>query len=230
MVSRESIDEPQTTVMEDIKAVFKMIVSKQMRFLLPQLMWTGISIAVYTGLLVPIIFGSISDTVDPNIEFSDSMFAMISFGVGEIIGGISMGLIIDRIGTKTACFINIANVINCVSIVILYIMIDEYTWLAYLMTFAWGWMDSCASIHLDAILGFEFESSKEPFSIDSLFEALMVFTFQMIQSIIETQHQMLVYMCCLGVLGVLMTTSTLFFGFRSRNIKNEEFYDDFIIS
>lgn len=36
-----------------------MMFSKKMRFLLPQLMWTGISIAVYTGLLVPIIYDTL---------------------------------------------------------------------------------------------------------------------------------------------------------------------------
>jgi predicted MFS family arabinose efflux permease len=102
-------------------------------------MWTGISISIYTGLLVPIIFDSMPVDYEPNIEFSDSMFAMISLGVGEILGGIGMGLIIDRIGSKKACYINIVNVINACATVILYIYIDEYNWLAFVMTFAWGW-------------------------------------------------------------------------------------------
>lgn len=67
------------------------------------------------------------------------MFAMIALGIGEILGGIAMGLIVDRIGSKKACFINIANVINACAIVIIYIMKDDYTNLVYVMTFAWGW-------------------------------------------------------------------------------------------
>jgi hypothetical protein len=43
-----------------------MMFGKKMRFLIPELMWTGVSIAVYTGLLVPIIFATLPDTEDPS--------------------------------------------------------------------------------------------------------------------------------------------------------------------
>lgn len=34
------------------------------------------------------------------------MFAMVALGVGEIIGGILMGIIVDHIGSKKSTFIN----------------------------------------------------------------------------------------------------------------------------
>lgn len=46
--------------------------------------------------------------------------AMISLGIGEIIGGIGMGIIVDKIGSKKSCFVNITNIIVAVSLVILY--------------------------------------------------------------------------------------------------------------
>ncbi len=90
---------------------------------------------------------------------------MCGLGVGEIVGGIGMGVIVDKIGAKKSALINSALIGIQTLIVCLYIKIDEYSFLAYVMTFMWGVSDSSVSIHLDAILGFEFESNKEPFAI-----------------------------------------------------------------
>jgi hypothetical protein len=57
---------------------------------------------------------------------------------------------------------------------------DEYSFLAFIMTFAWGVQDSSINIHLDSILGFEFISNKEPFSIDILLESASAFSFEVI--------------------------------------------------
>jgi len=65
-------------------------------------------------------------------------------------------------------------------VVILFIWQNEYSWVAYLMTFLWGLQDSSVSIHLDAILGFEFESNKEPFSCDVLVESITAFSIEII--------------------------------------------------
>jgi hypothetical protein len=64
--------------------------------------------------------------------------------------------------------------------VVVYIYIDQYSFLAFVMTFVWGVQDSSISIHLDSILGFEFTSNKEPFSIDVLMESISAFSFEII--------------------------------------------------
>ena len=109
-----------------------------MRFLLPQLMWTGISISIYTGMLTPIIYKTMPDTYTDNKKFEDSMFAMISLGVGEVIGGILMGILVDRIGSKKCCLINVCNIAFTVMITAIYIHKDNYNGLAFFMTFLWG--------------------------------------------------------------------------------------------
>ena len=87
-------------------------------------MWTGISISIYTGLLVPIIFDSMElENLTYNEKFKNSMLAMVSLGVGEIFGGIGMGLIVDKVGSKRACVLNIANVTTACCVVILYIYV-----------------------------------------------------------------------------------------------------------
>jgi MFS family permease len=128
-------------------------------------------------LLTPIIYTSMDEEVMTDSEkFEKSMLAMMTLGIGEIIGGIVMGYLVDRIGTKKACFINVFNITFTIMITAIYINQNSYSGLAFFMTFLWGLQDGCISIHLDAILGFEFESNKEPFSIDCLLESITVFT------------------------------------------------------
>jgi predicted MFS family arabinose efflux permease len=67
-----------------------------------------------------------------------SMLAMVSLGVGEIVGAIGMGIVVDKIGSKKSCIINVVLVILQTGAVILFLLINEYNWIAYLMTFLWG--------------------------------------------------------------------------------------------
>lgn len=97
----------QPTFTEDIKGVLVLLVSKKMLPLIPQLCWTGVSIAVYTGILLPII----TDTLPEDEKFELSMLAMVSLGVGEIVGAIGMGIIVDKIGSKKSCWINVILVL-----------------------------------------------------------------------------------------------------------------------
>jgi hypothetical protein len=69
-----------------------------------------VSISVYTGLIVPIVFNSLPDSADPtefNDNFKKAMMVMCGLGVGEIVGGIGMGIIVDKIGAKKSSLINV---------------------------------------------------------------------------------------------------------------------------
>jgi hypothetical protein len=52
------------------------------------------------------------------------------------------------------------------------------------MAFLWGVEDGSVNTHCLEMLGFEFDDNTEPFSIFSMFEAVAVFVFQIIQSFI----------------------------------------------
>jgi predicted MFS family arabinose efflux permease len=45
------------------------------------------------------------------MQFEMSMFAMVALGIGEIFGGIMMGFIVDKIGAKRSCLINVVLVL-----------------------------------------------------------------------------------------------------------------------
>ena len=76
------------------------MVSKKMMFMNAQLFWTGASIAFWSGMLTPIMFLQQKDSL-LSVEEKESraLFCMIAFGFGDVISGIIMGVIIDRLGS-----------------------------------------------------------------------------------------------------------------------------------
>jgi MFS family permease len=151
-------EKPKNTCMQEIKEIAHLCVDKRMRWLLPEIFWTGISMSVYSGLLIPIIFSTLPDD-DQNVQFQKAMFSMTSLGIGEILGGIYTGYIIDKFGNKVATYSNILTVIIQTVFALSYIAIGDYGWLAYVMTFTWGFSDNGVNTHLSEMMGFEFEDS-----------------------------------------------------------------------
>jgi hypothetical protein len=55
------------------------------------------------------------------------------------------------------------------------------------MTFLWGFQDSGLNTHTYQMLGFEFGSGSEPFSVFNLIQAIGVVTFQMSEALIDNE-------------------------------------------
>lgn len=111
---------------------------KNSRFIMltPQFFWTGISIAFYSGILVQIM----SDTIEGDEEekYKQAMLAMVCFGLGEVLGCFFIGFIVDKFGSKLAALLNTILVVLTFISTIIFICLNEFTLLAYLMTFLWG--------------------------------------------------------------------------------------------
>lgn len=82
-----------------------MMINRRMLMLLPLVMWTGVSVAFYSGVLTIIVSNSINEA--DNLKQYYSQLAMIAFGVGEILGCFFIGYIIDKIGSKKASWVNV---------------------------------------------------------------------------------------------------------------------------
>jgi predicted MFS family arabinose efflux permease len=67
-----------------------------------------------------------------------SMLAMVSLGVGEIVGAFFIGQIIEKFGNRFTSFYILVILITQTVITLLFIVEDEYSWLAFVMTFIWG--------------------------------------------------------------------------------------------
>jgi predicted MFS family arabinose efflux permease len=106
-----------------------------------QLTWTGCSIAFWSSILIPILVmqqDNFKDRDDVNKE-SKALFAMISFGFGEVIGGIIHGKVIDRWGSKNASIINVFICISMILMTLISLILNQYNWISFFMCFLWGY-------------------------------------------------------------------------------------------
>ena len=63
---------------------------------------------------------------------------MIPLGIGEIFGCFYIGFIVDKYGSRVATLANIFNCFIMTAVTLVYCVNFNYTWVAYLMTFMWG--------------------------------------------------------------------------------------------
>ena len=105
-----------------------------MMYLNLQLAWTGVSIAFYTAMLVPILILQQKDKTDlsDKEKTSYALYAMVNFGIGEIIGGLVMGVFIDKFGSKCASVKNV--ILTMMMVVITYgaIYVGQYNYLSFI--------------------------------------------------------------------------------------------------
>ena len=63
---------------------------------------------------------------------------MVGMGVGEMLGGLFVGKIIDTYSSKIAVLANITIIAIMTIVSVAFIAIDNYNALAFVMTFFWG--------------------------------------------------------------------------------------------
>ena len=78
--------------------------------LLPEIFWTGISIAYWSGLVATIVARTVPDK-DENEKIAAGLYALSVLGVGEMVGSIFMGLVVDKLSSKVGCIVNMINVV-----------------------------------------------------------------------------------------------------------------------
>jgi hypothetical protein len=72
-----------------------------MLYCMPLIVWTALSQAAFSGSFVPLMNATMEiDYPDwnDNKKLSMSLFAMIPLGFGEIIGGLVIGKVSDKMG------------------------------------------------------------------------------------------------------------------------------------
>jgi predicted MFS family arabinose efflux permease len=63
---------------------------------------------------------------------------MVLFGLGEILGCFSIGFVVDKYGSKVAAFTNVIIMTVMTLVTLIYSIIFDFSWLAFLMCFLWG--------------------------------------------------------------------------------------------
>ena len=78
----------------------------------------------------------------------------------------------------------------------------------------WGFSDGAINTHSNQMMGFEFDTSSDPFSIFNSIQAVAVFKFQIIQGNLQSKAQLQWYTVGVMLLGVLTCGATYFFKFK----------------
>ena len=93
---------------------------------------------------------------------------MVAFGAGEVIMAPLQGYIINRCGSRAAVLIMILITLVTTFVTWLNLEYLQFSWASYVMASLWGALDSAVNVHAMRVLGFEFESTVEPFGIFQL--------------------------------------------------------------
>ncbi|TNV78413.1 hypothetical protein FGO68_gene871 [Halteria grandinella] len=193
----------QVSITEEVKELFKFMVGKKMLYLLPTVAWTGISIGVYSGLFTPIITESIEGDLEENEKLSKAFTAMIFLGIGEIVGGLVIGQVIDKIGNKLASLISFVSIIVQTVALMLYIETNNYGLLTFVMTFAWGFQDSVINTHLQETLGFEFEDNVKAYSAFNFIQCMTVFISLNTETLLTSKLTLQIFLIAVNIFGLL---------------------------
>jgi len=74
------------------------------------MMWSGVSIAFWLGMMPPIL--KLQQSSSPGQKLSDieltskALKGMVFLGIGECLGSLGSGFVIDYIGNKNTCVLN----------------------------------------------------------------------------------------------------------------------------
>ena len=156
--------EVEDTFWTDVKYTAGFMVSPRTLRFLPQIMWTGISLAYITGMISLIIARTIPDA-DNDKQLELSLYGLSVIGIGEMIGSIIMSQIIDRISNRAAVIVNMCIIAILWLLSGIMISRNKDDFFLYVFCFGWGFMDGTVNTHCGQILGFEFETAQDPFSV-----------------------------------------------------------------
>ena len=111
--------------------------------------------------------------------------------------------------------INVAIIVLMTFVTLAFLGINQFNLLAFLMTFLWGIQDATVSTHCFELCGFEFDNNTEPYCLFNLLQALGVFIFQILESVIDTRTKYIVYSSFIGLFGIFSCGSTYLFEYRN---------------
>jgi MFS family permease len=161
-------------------------------------------------------------TMDQSFDWTDneklemSLFAMATLGTGEMLGSIAIGQVIDRYGIKKGILATAINLSIAMILLYAYIGYYKFSALTFFVTFFWGIQDSFLNNCINCIYGFEFESNVLPFSVGALVQSLSVFVFMLLQSLIISQTDYIIYFTCCFAFAYLSLAIVYTFKFRGK--------------
>lgn len=181
----------------------------------PIVFFAGISMAVYAGLLIPMLARSMPKTWPEERKTSQACFAMIGIGAGEILGSLFNGKLNDVIGIKKYLFVCYAECAIAFAFLFWYNTVDTFTiwngWFAAITAFWWGVQDAGITNFFLCIVGFQFGKNTTAFSALRFVQAFAIGSFTLIESLVKDVTTHNIYF---GVLFAFATFAWWFFHFK----------------
>lgn len=145
-----------------------------------------------------------------------SMYAMMAFGIGELIGSLAIGEVVDRLGNRLASWLTIASVLTQTILILLFIYDNQFGVLAISLTFFWGVQDAAANTQTQQLLGFEFQDNVRSFAVFNVAQSLFTVFVITLEAYIVTNTESYVFNSLCGILGIAMCSVTLYFPFKNK--------------
>ena len=82
-----------------------------------------------------------------------------------MLGGLLMGKVVDKISSRAGVILNVLLIIVACLLAIWQIQRNQFDTVSYLFTFAWGFQDGAVNTHSFQMMGFEFNTSSDPFAL-----------------------------------------------------------------
>ena len=185
---------------------------------MPQIIYSGASVAYWTGFLTPIT-NQVLKNYYPNqseqFYLKYCCFSLMFFGFGSVVSSIVMGYIIDCTSSKKAIVFNLVCLAFTLVVQVNNIWNNDYKF-AILATFTWGFQDGAIKTHSFQMLANEFDSQNDPFSIFLFVQGFSCGIFQIIQALIDDDNadQKSYYTYSVLVYGLLAVSITSCFQFK----------------
>lgn len=123
-----------------------MSISPKFRLYIGQCFWTGISIAYWTGLVTPILVMALPNLSETE-QLEKVLYAVSLLGVGECLGAVVMGQIVDKVNSRVGVIFNLISIIFACVMSVIQIKRKVYDVWAFVFTFSWGLSDGAINTH-----------------------------------------------------------------------------------
>ena len=144
-----------------------------------------------------------------------AMFAMIALGVGEILGALLSGRVIDKYGKKAGVLLVLITMAIGFLFLFLVVIFYKFSVLTFFMTFFWGLYDSSLNNMCNCIYGFEFDSKILPFSVSKLVKTLLIFIALMLATLVKEKTDYLIFFGVIAVFSFPASAKMLVFDFKN---------------
>ena len=149
---------------EKFKILITLACSKKMLMLFPYMIHLGLTIVVYS-IFLSVAVVNLAGVGNETTDNRRSSLVLTALGATECIGGLTAGVIIDKLGKKAAIVIQLIAGLLAYGCLMVSVRIADYNVWWFLASGIYGLSDSYGNTIINSILGSQFHLKIEPFAV-----------------------------------------------------------------